>query len=79
MFLHHAGRGGVRPDRPLARRAAHRLGLEMVAEGVESRLAWRAAAALGCDYAQGFFLVHPMPAGRLAEWLAGTWPVITTR
>jgi diguanylate cyclase (GGDEF)-like protein len=79
MFLHDVGRGG-RSDaivRSLVE-LAHRLGLETVAEGVESRLAWEAAAALGCDYAQGFFLGHPMPAGRLAEWLAGTWPVITT-
>jgi diguanylate cyclase (GGDEF)-like protein len=76
MFLHDVGRGG-REDaivRSLVE-LAHRLGLETVAEGVESRLAWDAAASLGCDYAQGFYLGHPMPAGRLAEWLAGTWPI----
>ena len=62
MFLHDVGRGG-RSDaivRSLVE-LAHRLGLETVAEGVESRLAWEAAAALGRDYAQGFFLGHPMP------------------
>jgi len=77
MFLHDVGRGG-RSDaivRSLVE-LAHRLGLETVAEGVESRIAWDAAAALGCDYAQGFYLGHPMPAGKLAEWLAGTWPVV---
>jgi diguanylate cyclase (GGDEF)-like protein len=79
MFLHDVGRGG-RSDaivRSLVE-LAHRLGLETVAEGVESRIAWEAAAALGCDYAQGFYLGHPMPAGKLAEWLAGTWPVVPT-
>ena len=55
---------------------AHGLGLETVAEGVESKLAWEAALALGCDYAQGFYLGHPMPPGKLADWLSGTWPVV---
>ena len=56
MFLHEAGRGGRADDRPLAGGAAHGLGLETVAEGVESKLAWEAAVALGCDLAQGFYL-----------------------
>jgi diguanylate cyclase (GGDEF)-like protein len=79
MFLHDLGRGG-RSDaivRSLVE-LAHRLGLETVAEGIESRLAWDAAATLGCDFAQGFYLGHPMPAGKLSEWLAGTWPIVTT-
>ena len=79
MFLHDVGREG-RSDaivRSLVE-LAHRLGLETVAEGVESRLAWDAAASLGCDFAQGFYLGHPMPADKLAEWLAGTWPVVAT-
>jgi len=82
MFLHDAGRGG-RSDaivRSLVE-LAHRLGLETVAEGVENRVAWEAAASLGCDLAQGFYLGHPMPAGELTKWLAGTWPIapVTTR
>jgi diguanylate cyclase (GGDEF)-like protein len=78
MFLHDAGRGG-RSDaiiRSLVE-LAHRLGLETVAEGIESRLAWEAAASLGCDFGQGFYLGHPMPADKLATWLAATWPVVT--
>ena len=76
MFLHEAGRGG-RADaivRSLVE-LAHGLGLETVAEGVESRLAWDAVGALGCDLAQGFYFGHPMPARKLTEWLAGSWPV----
>ena len=79
MFLHDLGRGG-RSDaivRSLVE-LAHRLGLETVAEGIESRLAWDAAATLGCDFAQGFYLGHPMPAVKLSQWLAGTWPIVTT-
>ena len=78
MFLHEVGRGG-RADaivRSLVE-LAHGLGLETVAEGVESRMAWDAAAALGCDLAQGFYFGHPMPARKLSEWLAGSWPAVS--
>jgi EAL domain-containing protein (putative c-di-GMP-specific phosphodiesterase class I) len=77
MFLHEAGRGG--PADAIVRSLvglAYGLGLETVAEGVESKLAWEAALTLGCDLAQGFYLGHPMPADKLGEWLAGSWPVV---
>ena len=41
---------------------AHNLGLRVVAEGVESEDAWRHLEALGCDFAQGYFLSRPLPA-----------------
>jgi len=77
MFLHEAGRGG-RADAIVRSLVglAHGLGLETVAEGIESSLAWEAAADLGCDLAQGFYLGHPMPASRLLEWLGDTKPVV---
>jgi EAL domain-containing protein (putative c-di-GMP-specific phosphodiesterase class I) len=57
---------------------ARNLGLEVVAEGVETAEAWDALASLGCDYVQGYFLSKPLPADelvlRLAE-LARSWPV----
>src|SRR3954454_11405626 len=40
----------------------HNLGLRVVAEGVESEDASRHLEALGCDYAQGYFLSRPLPA-----------------
>jgi diguanylate cyclase (GGDEF)-like protein len=77
MFLHDVGRGG-RADAILRSlvELAHELGLETVAEGVESKLAWEAAATLGCDLAQGFFFGHPMPAKKLSDWLSGSWPAV---
>jgi diguanylate cyclase (GGDEF)-like protein len=47
-----------------------RLGLRVVAEGVESFEAWARLAAWVCDEAQGHFLARPMPAGELTAWLA---------
>jgi diguanylate cyclase (GGDEF)-like protein len=39
----------------------HNLGLEVVAEGVETAEAWRHLMLLGCDTIQGFFFGRPMP------------------
>jgi diguanylate cyclase (GGDEF)-like protein len=39
---------------------ARHLGLEVVAEGVETQEVWSALALLGCDYAQGDFLSPPL-------------------
>ena len=49
---------------------AHRLGFDVVAEGLETRDTWNALAALGCDFAQGFGIAHPMPLADLRTWLA---------
>jgi EAL domain-containing protein (putative c-di-GMP-specific phosphodiesterase class I) len=46
-----------------------RLGMRVVAEGVESAETWDTLAGLPCDEAQGFFLGRPMTAGALAGWL----------
>ena len=49
---------------------AHSLGLRMVAEGVESGVAFDELARYGCDLAQGFFMSQPVPAPELENWLA---------
>jgi diguanylate cyclase len=54
----------------------HELRLEVVAEGVESRGAWDELAARGCDYAQGFYIAAPSPAGEVTRWLEGRWPTV---
>ncbi len=48
---------------------AHQLGVEVVAEGVESEAVRSELEALGCDLAQGFLLGRPMPPEVFADWL----------
>jgi diguanylate cyclase (GGDEF)-like protein len=45
---------------------AHNLGLEVVAEGVESEEVWNRLKSLGCDMAQGFWRGRPVKAEELA-------------
>jgi len=52
------------------------LGLETVAEGVETRLTWDSALNHGCDLAQGFYAAPPLPRNELAEWLDRGWPAV---
>ena len=76
-FVHGLGRGGA--DDAIVRSLvglAHDLGLEAVAEGVETRDAWDALAAMGCDHAQGFYVQQALPADKLSEWLEHSWPAV---
>jgi EAL domain-containing protein (putative c-di-GMP-specific phosphodiesterase class I) len=59
----------------------HNLGLQVVAEGVESQAAWDQLVDLGCDLAQGYFMSPPMSTAELALWLSQpNWgPVPTVR
>jgi diguanylate cyclase (GGDEF)-like protein len=46
------------------------LGLEVVAEGVETQEAWDALRVQGCTLAQGYLISRPIPASELAQLLA---------
>jgi diguanylate cyclase (GGDEF)-like protein len=48
---------------------AHGLGMEVVAEGVETERQVAILRALGCDIAQGFLFARPMDATALECWL----------
>jgi diguanylate cyclase (GGDEF)-like protein/PAS domain S-box-containing protein len=45
------------------------LGLEVVAEGVETIEHWERLRELGCTIAQGYYLSRPVPADELCDWL----------
>lgn len=49
---------------------AQRLGLQTVAEGVETEDDWTLLREIGCDVAQGYFIGRPMAGDRLGDWLA---------
>jgi diguanylate cyclase (GGDEF)-like protein len=48
---------------------AHTLGLRMVAEGVETHVAYTELVRLGCDQAQGDYMSKPVPVAELEQWL----------
>ncbi len=49
----------------------HALGLKVVAEGVETDAQRAMLRRQGCDKMQGYFFSRPVPADRLAQYLAG--------
>jgi len=48
----------------------HRLGMRVVAEGVERQQDWDLISALECDEGQGYFLARPMEPEALRAWLS---------
>jgi diguanylate cyclase (GGDEF)-like protein/PAS domain S-box-containing protein len=53
---------------------ARNLGLEVVAEGVESEEIWEQLTGLGCTVAQGYYLSRPVPPDVLRDWLLDRAP-----
>lgn len=51
-------------------RMAHRLGMEVVAEGVEYQDVYEFLQGIGCSTVQGFLISKPMPLSRLMELIA---------
>ncbi|MBE7567438.1 EAL domain-containing protein [Acidithiobacillus sp. HP-11] len=55
---------------------AQALGLEIVAEGVESLGHARKLADLGVNVLQGFAVAQPMPAEDILNWVAHYKPIL---
>jgi len=60
-------------------RLAHDLGLDVVAEGVESEQVWNQLAIMNCDIAQGFGIAVPMDYPEFRTWMAHWDTVIDPR
>ena len=48
---------------------AHNMGLNVIAEGVETQEVLEMLVNLGCDVAQGFFICKPLKADDISKWL----------
>ncbi len=48
----------------------HRLGLEVVAEGVENEAQLEFLRSEGCDEVQGYYFSHPLPPAKITAFLA---------
>ncbi len=57
----------------------HKLGMHVVAEGVETLEIWRMLEALGCDLAQGYYLSRPLPPDDLLAWIRNFVPPSAVR
>jgi EAL domain-containing protein (putative c-di-GMP-specific phosphodiesterase class I) len=49
---------------------AHRLGIRVVAEGVEKEAQLAYLTTLECDQLQGYLIARPMPVDDAGDWLA---------
>ncbi len=49
---------------------SERLGLETLAEGVETVGEHALLAQLGCDHVQGYGIARPMPFDQTLDWIA---------
>lgn len=49
---------------------AHKLGYQVVAEGIETQEAAAILATIGCEQGQGFWFARPMEAADVAPWLS---------
>jgi len=56
----------------------HTLGLEVVAEGVETEGQLGRLREMGCDFAQGYLLARAVPAARIHDFLSNgvSWPLL---
>lgn len=48
---------------------AHKLGIRVIAEGIETEAQQTILTAAGCDFGQGFFFSRPLKAAQFEQWV----------
>ena len=51
---------------------AHNLGMQVIAEGVETKVQLEQLRALGCEYVQGYLFSKPLPTDATPEFIRET-------
>ncbi|MGH2412017.1 MAG: EAL domain-containing protein [Chloroflexota bacterium] len=72
LNLSAKGAGGMRTDRMIVRSVtalAHALGLDVVAEGVESQRTYELLGAMRCNVAHGYHVSRPLPEAEVDRWV----------
>ena len=46
--------------------------LQTIAVGIEKATAWHSVSSLGCDFAQGYYISHPIPFDTFKSWFTGS-------
>lgn len=57
---------------------AHKLGIKVIAEGIETEEQQLLLTQAGCDYGQGYLFSKPLPAAQFDDWHRDFQPVTTT-
>jgi diguanylate cyclase (GGDEF)-like protein len=69
-FVIQLGQGDARIAKVILALGAE-LGMDVIAEGIETELEHRRLCDLGCHFMQGYWHARPMPLAEVLAWLAG--------
>ncbi len=68
-FVRHLGEPHGARIAEMVAQLGRKLGLKVLAEGIEDVAAWQALLEMGCHEGQGYFIARPMEASQLMGWL----------